>query len=261
MSGFSLINSKLSMFQLPSFCYKNSYIFQFLLYLFGSIPQGDLRGCLPSLSPQQVCKIEHNSHLLGCAFFFSIDTSWWFFCAKNQSPSQDASSVLIDLGRDQKPQNIMPGVCSAPQHHLSLCPCPLHSYSHHQDPSIPCLHLPVFHHQGLSTSSWLCQPFLVSMTVLGTSSMLDSCPPSFPHHLANFYWLFKDAVQAEPSRKPSLTTPTPIQAQWPLAPTASYVFFCLFFCASHQTTWQVTHFTYLCTTKDKHTHSYHRTET
>lgn len=39
-------------------------------YLFGADSQSYLRSCLLGLSPQQVYQIKHNSHLLGCAFYF-----------------------------------------------------------------------------------------------------------------------------------------------------------------------------------------------
>ena len=41
------------------------------LYLFGADSQSYLRSCLLGLSPQQVYQIKHNSHLLGCVFYFT----------------------------------------------------------------------------------------------------------------------------------------------------------------------------------------------
>ena len=71
---FSEINSgNILMFQLPGLCYKHPHISWLLPYLFGALPQGYLRGCLPALSPQKVCQIKHNSKLLGSAFFFSVN--------------------------------------------------------------------------------------------------------------------------------------------------------------------------------------------
>ena len=68
---FSVINSgNLLMFQLPGLCYKHPHILWLLPYLFGALPHGYLRGCLPALSPQKACQIKHNSQLLGSAFFF-----------------------------------------------------------------------------------------------------------------------------------------------------------------------------------------------
>lgn len=108
------------MFQLPSFCYKNSYIFQFLLYLFGSIPQGDLRGCLPSLSPQQVCKIEHNSHLLGCAFFFHWYLMVVLLYQKSVSLSRCFRCPHWLRKRSKTPDYHARGVFSSPAPSLSL---------------------------------------------------------------------------------------------------------------------------------------------
>ena len=55
------------------FCFlwvcKNSYIFWLFPYLFGTVPQSYLRGCIPGLSPQYVHQIKHNSQFLVCAFF------------------------------------------------------------------------------------------------------------------------------------------------------------------------------------------------
>lgn len=56
-------------------------------------------------------------------------------------------------------------------------------------------------------------------------SLFDSCLPSFPHHLANFYWSFKDAVQTLSSRKPSPTTPA---SNLSSGAFSLYGFFCIF---------------------------------
>ena len=48
---------------------QNSSISWLLPYLFGTVPQSYLRGCLPGYSPQLGPRIKHNSRLLGCAFF------------------------------------------------------------------------------------------------------------------------------------------------------------------------------------------------
>ena len=50
---FSSIKSNL-MFRLPEFCCRNSYISWLLLYLFGAVPQNDLRG---SLSGSSCCRM------------------------------------------------------------------------------------------------------------------------------------------------------------------------------------------------------------
>ena len=77
MSGFTLVNSNLLMFQLPGFCCKNSHIAWLLPYLFRMVPQRCLKGWLLGLSPQFVHWIKHNSQLLGCAIFFSVNNSLW----------------------------------------------------------------------------------------------------------------------------------------------------------------------------------------
>ena len=68
---FSLINRNLLMFWLLALCCKNSYASWFLPRLFRAVPQSSLRGCIPGLSHRFVHWIEHNSQLLGCAFFWS----------------------------------------------------------------------------------------------------------------------------------------------------------------------------------------------
>ena len=67
MSGFSLMNSNLLMFQLLSLVAKNSHISWLLLYLFGAVSQSYLRVCLPDLSPQHVHRIKHC-----CTRFFQL---------------------------------------------------------------------------------------------------------------------------------------------------------------------------------------------
>ena len=47
------MKSNLLMFRLPEFCCRNSYISWLLLYLFGAVPQNDLRG---SLSGSSCCR-------------------------------------------------------------------------------------------------------------------------------------------------------------------------------------------------------------
>ena len=63
-------NGNLLMFWLLGFCYKNPYPSWLLPYVFGALPQSDLRGHLTGLSPQKICQIKHNSQCLGGAFFF-----------------------------------------------------------------------------------------------------------------------------------------------------------------------------------------------
>ena len=60
------------MFQLPDFCSKLLYTLA-PPYLFRTVFQSGLRGCLLGLSAQKVCQIEYNSQLSGCALF-SVDT-------------------------------------------------------------------------------------------------------------------------------------------------------------------------------------------
>lgn len=62
------------------FCFvlsKNSYIFWLFPYLFGTIPQGNLKGCLPSDSPQKGPQIKHFLQL-STLCFTSVDRrlSW-----------------------------------------------------------------------------------------------------------------------------------------------------------------------------------------
>ena len=45
----------------PMVSCRNSYISWLLPYLFRAVPQSHLRGCVPDLSPQQVCQIKSNS--------------------------------------------------------------------------------------------------------------------------------------------------------------------------------------------------------
>ena len=49
---FSLINGNLLMFRLPGLCSKNSCVSWFPTCLFWAVPQNDLRGHVPGLSPQ-----------------------------------------------------------------------------------------------------------------------------------------------------------------------------------------------------------------
>ena len=73
------------MFWLPGFCCRNSYLSCLLPHLF-LVPQSYLRGYLLGWSPQKDHQIERNSQLLGCAFFFSVNTG--------MSPSHCGIDVL-----------------------------------------------------------------------------------------------------------------------------------------------------------------------
>ena len=81
---FSLSNSSLLMFQWPGFCCKSCYIYCFLTYLFGAVPQSYLRGCPLGLSLQKFHRIKHNSQLLGCVFF-SVDTGFKPLCLQTHA--------------------------------------------------------------------------------------------------------------------------------------------------------------------------------
>ena len=81
---FSLINSKLLMFQLPGLCCKNSSVSWLLTYLFGTVSSS--WDAMSRLNPQ-VCQIKDSSPLLGWAFFQSTTLwinhlmrhkNWWF---------------------------------------------------------------------------------------------------------------------------------------------------------------------------------------
>ena len=66
-------NGNLLMFWLLGFYYKTPYPSWLLPYVFGALPQSDLRGCLRGWSPQKIHQIKHNSHCLGGAFFYPVN--------------------------------------------------------------------------------------------------------------------------------------------------------------------------------------------
>ena len=116
------------------------------------------------------------------------------------------------------------------------------------------------HHTGLPTALWLCQA-LWSLWLLVSSSVY-LIPAYLPSHTTLLTSTAPSRIQSKSHPPGNLPQPPlpPIRAQWPLAPTASSVFFCLF-CASYENTWLVTHFIYLCTTKQAHTHTHTHTPT
>ena len=125
MSGFSLINSNLLMYQLPRFCFKTPCTSWFLPCLSGAVPQGCLRGCLWGLSSQQVRRIKHKQ-LLGCAFFFfffqSIGVPSYLSCQTVMVP--EAGLCLTHLAVPHSPASQIPGhgqiALASPGHLLKI---------------------------------------------------------------------------------------------------------------------------------------------
>ena len=106
---FSLSNSNLLMFQLPGFCCKSCYMYCFLTYLFGAVPQSYLRGCLLGLRLQKFHWIKHNSQLLGCAFF-SVDTGFKPLCLQTHARSGGCHPQSITQHSDRAPvMELKPG--------------------------------------------------------------------------------------------------------------------------------------------------------
>ena len=82
------------------FC-KNSYIAWLFSYLFGTVYQSYVRDCLLGFSPQKVCRIKYNSHLLGCAIFFSRQSIYPF--VSQMLPNSFKSTKLTNLMKIQYP--------------------------------------------------------------------------------------------------------------------------------------------------------------
>ena len=169
------------------------------------------------------------------------------------SSPQDVMQWLSQSSLCSSPQDIMqwlsqPSLCSPPQNCLS-------SWYHH--------FYPVFPPYGSTYSFVTMSGLVVSMIARVIFSLSDSCLPSFPHHLANFYCSFKDTVQKSSSRKPSPTTPASNSSSVAFSP---YGFFCIFllvlcFLWKHMASYTFYLFMYhqTGTHTHTHTHSYRRT--